>query len=516
MNELSDISELNEEEKKSSGAKKHTEEDYSFIPGIRVIGHAFNVFGDLQISSRDLLFDLGVNEYREVTIGGKVYRVPKYVKVNEQDQYAETEDIVTESRLEFQNKFSSSMGASGTYGAFSMQFNAYFNRNISGKTKNYYSLYSEIHQDFTIELSFGEKDPSEFLTEKAKQAFEAAHESEDYDKLFNEWGTHYPNHAVLGGRCDITSLASQKSITSVLEFGAEVKAVYNAISKAAEAKGKVDYKDVSDEFMSYASWNTSCIGGDTSKAALIKVNGEALNAWRDTVQSYPDIIGFRSYKNTLEEDEIGVNSPLQEIWRLEKDDKKREVMKRHFEEYMAKMSVKFQLRGGAKWTIKEGNIHLGDKVYKSEDDLIGLYVLTLNRLTLQAAPEETIGGKKTTRQYFTWNDESEQKRLANYLNSINSDKIVIIVSYDSGWGLPGGSNILSDLIYALERCGASDLISPDLEFDWRQPFCMIGVPGDFDSGVYSLLDTGSNSPAMLDGHLMKSESDINYLIEIEL
>ncbi|WP_444928211.1 interleukin-like EMT inducer domain-containing protein [Microbulbifer sp. TRSA002] len=213
----------------------------------------------------------------------------------------------------------------------------------------------------------------------------------------------------------------------------------------------------------------------------------------------------------MEKNDLGINSPLQEIWRLEKDDKKQELMKEHFQKYMAKMSVKFQLRGGADGTVKEGNVHIGDKVYKADSNLVGLYVLTLNRLTLLADPEKASEDRKTTRQFFTWYYESEQKRLAKYLNGLNSDKIVIIVSYDSGWS----SYITSDLIYAFERCGANDKILKEHVFDWRQPFCMIGVPGDFDGGVYELHDTSADGAAMIDGHLMKSESDINYSIEIE-
>ncbi|WP_172917181.1 phage tail protein [Capnocytophaga canis] len=106
----------------------------------------------------------------------------------------------------------------------------------------------------------------------------------------------------------------------------------------------------------------------------------------------------------------------------------------------------------------------------------GLKLMGLNRSTLQVVINEN---------YDVFSSVNDINALANRLNGLGSDHIIMIASYDA-------ISCNEDLINAMHRCGASIEAS---RLTWRLPYALVGIPGiGKGAGIEVYTSAGADAP----------------------
>ena len=75
--------------------------------------------------------------------------------------------------------------------------------------------------------------------------------------------------------------------------------------------------------------------------------------------------------------------------------------------------------------------------------------------------------------YDVYGNVADATNMANALNALGSDKIVIVFTYDE----PHDNRTAGGLPAALYRCGASPAIFNSANFQWRSAYILVGIPG---------------------------------------
>lgn len=104
-------------------------------------------------------------------------------------------------------------------------------------------------------------------------------------------------------------------------------------------------------------------------------------------------------------------------------------------------------------------------------------------LTLTVIARDTLAVNSTT-NYDVYSSDTNCNTLATALNTLGSDKIVILTSYDA-------IRINATLNTAIQRCGGSDRLITDA----RIPFAFVGIPGiGKNNGLFSLYGLEATEP----------------------
>lgn len=104
-------------------------------------------------------------------------------------------------------------------------------------------------------------------------------------------------------------------------------------------------------------------------------------------------------------------------------------------------------------------------------------------LTLTVVARDTLVVNSTT-NYDVYGSDTNCNTLATVLNTLGSDKIVILTSYDA-------IRINATLNTAIQRCGGSDCLITDA----RNPFAFVGIPGiGKNNGLFALHGLEASAP----------------------
>ncbi|MFV9511801.1 phage tail spike protein [Tepidibacillus sp. LV47] len=120
-----------------------------------------------------------------------------------------------------------------------------------------------------------------------------------------------------------------------------------------------------------------------------------------------------------------------------------------------------------------------DEVYLVNGTGRGLTLTILNR---------SDHSHVSSTNYDVYGDAAARDNLANALNALGNDKIVILTSYDA-------IRFNSALETAIERCGGGNVKDSYLATNYRLPYILIGIPGiGKGKGVEIFTSTASDAP----------------------
>ncbi|MCP8970052.1 interleukin-like EMT inducer domain-containing protein [Ectobacillus ponti] len=101
----------------------------------------------------------------------------------------------------------------------------------------------------------------------------------------------------------------------------------------------------------------------------------------------------------------------------------------------------------------------------------------------------------SNKSYDVYNSAEQATALANALNVLGSDKIVIITTYDE----PMRNRLAGDLPKAIKRCGGSRAMFESDAFLYRCAYVLVGIPGIGEgNGMERISPTGNQTDSWLD------------------
>ena len=142
------------------------------------------------------------------------------------------------------------------------------------------------------------------------------------------------------------------------------------------------------------------------------------------------------------------------------------------------------------------------------DNYRGLYLVVIRRSDLQVIFKQN---------YDTFaNDFDDSNKLADYLNGLNSDVLVALVSRDS---FTQGNNNGKKFVNALIRCGAND---DNSKFVSRMPYAFLGIPNiGKGNGIEVYTSDAGNAPyaeiatKIINGTPQGMNSAVNGMLQAE-
>nr|DAN18702.1 MAG TPA: Neck appendage protein [Caudoviricetes sp.] len=142
------------------------------------------------------------------------------------------------------------------------------------------------------------------------------------------------------------------------------------------------------------------------------------------------------------------------------------------------------------------------------DNYRGLYLVVIRRSDLQVIFKQN---------YDTFaNDFDDSNKLADYLNGLNSDVLVALVSRDS---FTQGNNNGKKIVNALIRCGAND---DNSKFVSRMPYAFLGIPNiSKGNGIEVYTSDAGNAPyaeiatKIINGTPQGMNSAVNGMLQAE-
>lgn len=118
--------------------------------------------------------------------------------------------------------------------------------------------------------------------------------------------------------------------------------------------------------------------------------------------------------------------------------------------------------------------------------------------------------------YDVFGGTANAQAMANALNNLGSDKLVIITTYDE----PQGNRLSGGLEAAIRRCGGSRAIFSSDYFPYRGAYILVGIPGIGEgNGLERISPTGDNGGAwqemgfsLVDGNLTTAGNGISPVV----
>ncbi len=264
------------------------------IPGLDVVGHGIYLRTRQPYELKDVLFKWGSNRTycsREID---KNYAIPEGYEVNDSppmpaDQ-ALNQTLIEESweRLDKQLGLNTQLAASNAI--FSIGVNSNQTSNLLSERDCYYALRSSFIPFWSVYLP-GTARFSETLDMLNKAVadvplFRHIYRRE-YDKFFDQYGTHYVKRAWIGGRATLAFIVAKSSDMTKEQIQAGIQASFGGLGSGSASNLQVN----KEKLKSNSECKVFGKGGDESKLAMLSSLDEAsYNEWLKTIKDNPQVI----------------------------------------------------------------------------------------------------------------------------------------------------------------------------------------------------------------------------------
>ena len=220
------------------------------------------------------------------------------------------DEISGKSLSEYQSKFSNKLSIGGSYAIFSGSVSVNFDKNdASSSAKEYVTLQRRV-----VVRSY---EMPHKANDKITAAARGAIDSDDPNKLFEEYGTHYVMLAEVGGRVDYNMTfnrsSTQKDINLQVAAKAELKAVIGSVNIENETAYGNSLKKVEEA----GKLKIAVYGGSAESRSKIEAGQAGLEEWSKSVEENPVLCNF-------------TNRSLKPIWELASTPERAHVLEQAF------------------------------------------------------------------------------------------------------------------------------------------------------------------------------------------
>jgi len=286
-------------------------------PGMDILGHGYDVFGEYASQSSLKPYDLFVwRNFREEGEPPRCYRAPEYFKVTRLGRTDKREFSYRSKR-----DYSETLAAYAKLGAKAFFFKASVeSRFASSKDSSesfFYTTIMDVKQMFRLHIDTRKNGHLDALDPVFRRDLEDPKTAPD--ELFATYGTHYVASAIVGARADFTATTRSLREHSEEEVRIKVAGQYGAFSGAAGVDiGRAQGTDETN-----TTTELRVVGGGAHRVGEI-TNAAQYKAWTDEIETAaPVLVDF--------DDES-----LRPIWELTSDERRVKELRKAFEKLCEK------------------------------------------------------------------------------------------------------------------------------------------------------------------------------------
>jgi hypothetical protein len=270
------------------------------VPGGDVIGRGIRIRPRQPYELKERLFD---QEPRPTSLyysraNDKTYIVPHGCEINGSPplpaNQSAAETLIEESWDRFSNQLTFNVSASVNAPQVTIDPSALHATNLKSEENSYYAMRNAFVPLFSIYLPsvpssiepLDKAAPAEpFDTETLEQARQ---KRDEYNMLFDRFGTHYVKSAWVGGKASLVFIVSKSSNLTEQEIKIGIQASVGGIGHGQVSS---DQKHIIEALKNNSSCRVFGNGGDKIQLAqLSKLDESAYNKWLESVRVSPEVI----------------------------------------------------------------------------------------------------------------------------------------------------------------------------------------------------------------------------------
>jgi hypothetical protein len=275
------------------------------IPGADVLGFGFNILGEYDTSSiTSQLFIHANPNFSQYTFPGTqvTFEVPDNVSVIPDTEVTGSTQVFS-TRKQFQSYFSAKAGLSGSYNAFSGQFNAAYSQTFNSSNSYYYGLTEANFKGWDLSLNDQSSNwiSTGFKNNPAVQALPSTFTADNkqlFFDMFRQFGTHYISQVTVGGSLYYYVAVDQSFSSNQNQVDINLSLEYKAVFSSAKADAKSEWKQLTESWANSRIVKVDATGGDTSVLSALNPSygdndSDIFKSWSTAVMQNPAVILFQ-------------------------------------------------------------------------------------------------------------------------------------------------------------------------------------------------------------------------------
>jgi len=302
------------------------------VPGMDVLGYTYNIFGLYASPKATMLavvqdiVDFNNNDLDDSllvtqTVDGVSYTYPKICMFQDVST-TRCNTAYGDNYQSFQSAFSSTVGASVEYGAFSASLSSeYSSTTVTTSDRQYYRLV-DTYQG--VIARFDDTNNLTFTDDFSADLNDGGDDLDSIKSLYQTYGTHLVTGLILGGSVTASYSASTETYSSESEFVNEANAKYNASVGSVRLYTTVTSAD--STYQSDVEQDDQIeVKGGTAAAQSALINDQDWDTWAASVSDNLAVVDF------LGDDTEGYPG-LTPIWELCSDSTRGDTLETAFYE----------------------------------------------------------------------------------------------------------------------------------------------------------------------------------------
>jgi hypothetical protein len=275
------------------------------VPGASVLGYGFNALGTYDLSSiTQQIFKHGNMQASTFTYAPTniTYWVPDNASVIPNTTTSGSAQVFS-TRQQFQSYFAAKASISGSYGAFSAQFDAAYSQTFSTEESFYYGLYEADYTGWTLALADQSSSwLSPGFTEdpdvKALPSTFSAENQEMFFKVFRKFGTHFVAQLTVGGSFDYYVAVETAYSSNEAQVETNLSLEYDALFVSGSAESSAEWNQLGKTWTDSRVAKVDAVGGDTSVLDTLQLSfgasyADVFGSWTSGVMKNPAVISFQ-------------------------------------------------------------------------------------------------------------------------------------------------------------------------------------------------------------------------------
>jgi MAC/Perforin domain/Hemopexin len=271
------------------------------VPGAEVIGRGIRIRPRQPYELKDVLFD----EFKDVLLdrehqhyryysraNQQTYNVPNVCEINGSPplpaNQSAGETLIEESWDRFSNQLTFNVQAAVNAPIVTIDPSALHAANLKSEENSYYAMRNAFVPFFSIYLPSVPSSVKDLDLEVASFDTFNTKKRDEYNRIFDRFGTHYVKCAWVGGKASLVFIVSKSSKLTEQEIKIGIQA---SIGGLVSGNVSSDKKDTIEALKNNSSCRVFGSGGDKILLAqLSKLDEKGYNEWLESIKLSPEVI----------------------------------------------------------------------------------------------------------------------------------------------------------------------------------------------------------------------------------